>query len=191
MRRRPTPTLPAEPYACRVFYLPLIGGPNTGDYLIPGRTTTPDSNPDNNADTTPIRLLATCVNPFGTGAIAFCPSGQAYVGPNDKPINNTVTFVAECCVSTTVSSNWHYGYGLNFTDLEDVWAAWETWSQQVIAHVYAVTVRSAARQHVHVSVRYCCCCCCCVQGPIDVAISKAVGTSTVLIGAIATYTVTM
>lgn len=81
---------------CRPFELPLTAGPTPGNYLIPGHITTPDSNPDNDPDTTPVVLFATCVNPFGVGP-ATCPAGLTFVGPAGKPINSTLTFEAQCC----------------------------------------------------------------------------------------------
>lgn len=83
----------------RPFELPLSGGPNPGDYPISGTTTTPDGYSPNNSDNVTVKLVATCVNPLGTGSILTCPPGQAYVGPNEKSINSTDTFVKQCCVS--------------------------------------------------------------------------------------------
>lgn len=91
----------------RVFELPLIGGPTPGNYTITGTTTTPDSNPGNDAATTKLSLIATCVNPLGTSATLTCPSGQAYVGPDDKQINSSDAFAAKCCVSVSLVTVTH------------------------------------------------------------------------------------
>jgi hypothetical protein len=92
-------SLSVPSYSRRPFELPLSGGPNPGDFPISGTTTTPDSNPPNNADSVVVSLVATCINPLGTGSLLTCPPGQAFVGPNEKPINSTDTFVQQCCVS--------------------------------------------------------------------------------------------
>jgi hypothetical protein len=83
----------------RPFELPLSGGPSPGNNTIKGTTTTPDSNPLNNPDNVVVVLEATCANPQGAGIAPLCPPGQAFVGPNDKPINGTDAFNSECCVS--------------------------------------------------------------------------------------------
>jgi hypothetical protein len=90
---------------CRVFELPLIGGSSPGNYTISGTTTTPDSNPGNDAATTKLTLIATCIKPLGTGSTLTCPPGQAYVGPNDKQINSSDVFAAQCCVSPSLIGN--------------------------------------------------------------------------------------
>jgi hypothetical protein len=87
--------------ACRSYDVPLIGGPTPGTYVFTGTTTTPDSNPDNNPATTQLIMIATCVDPLGTGTPKTCPPGEAYIGPNDKQLNSSDSFAAQCCVSRT------------------------------------------------------------------------------------------